>query len=218
MKRFGMLITLFIALCRAETGDQHAASVIDTMDGGGYTYMKVAEGSERYWVAVTAVAVHKGQQVHYIEQMWMPQFKSRALNRTFDKIMFASMADTPGLQAHPEKVTPANAPETVLKKAAGGYSVAEVYARRQALKGKTVRVRGKVTKVSSQIMKRNWVHIEDGTGDTRTDDLVFTAETLSDVRAGDIVTASGTVAVDRDFGYGYFYPVIIENSTFVKER
>jgi len=28
------------------------------------------------------------------------------------------------------------------------------------------------------------------------------------------VIASGKVTVDKDFGYGYFYPVIIEDATF----
>ena len=67
-------------------------------------------------------------------------------------------------------------------------------------------------------MKRDWVHIEDGTGDADagTDDLVFTTP-KADVKRGDIVTAEGIVAVEKDFGYGYFYPVIVEKSHFTKD-
>ncbi|MEJ2499832.1 MAG: OB-fold nucleic acid binding domain-containing protein [Campylobacterales bacterium] len=195
----------------------HTAKVRETMDAGGYTYMKVAEGKQLYWVAVTATPVRVGQDVTFAEQMWMPDFKSRALDRTFDRILFATMARTPGAHAPVEAVKPKNAPESVLKKAEGGYSVAEVFAKRAALKGKQIRVRGKVTKVSKQIMKRNWVHLEDGTGGPMTDDLVFTSEAALEIEAGDIVVATGKVETDKDFGYGYFYPVIVEESRFSKE-
>jgi hypothetical protein len=178
--------------------------------------MKVQEGGKTYWVAVTASPVKVGQRVTFEEQMWMPGFKSRSLDRTFDTILFASMVYSPSQHPPVNTVKPANAPKTVLKKAEGGYSVAEVFANRLALKGKEIRVRGKVTKVSKQIMKRNWVHLEDGTGSPMSDDLVFTTEKDPNIKAGDIVIATGIVATDKDFGFGYFYPVIIEKSRFVK--
>ncbi|MHC3994658.1 OB-fold nucleic acid binding domain-containing protein [Thiomicrolovo sp. ZZH C-3] len=215
------LLFLIVAVCGLWAAGpnapvQHTARVVETMDAGGYTYMKVSEGKEAYWVAVTATKVKVGDNVSFSEQMWMPNFKSRALDRTFDKILFASMA--PGSAAAAERVQPQNAPKAVLKKAKGGYSIAEVFAQRQNLKGKQIKVRGKVTKISRQIMKRNWVHLEDGTGDTMTDDLVFTADSVANIQEGDIVIATGKVETDKDFGYGYFYPVIIEESTFAKER
>jgi len=215
------LLFLIVAVCGLWAAGpnapiQHTARVTETMNGGGYTYMKVAEGKQSYWVAVMETPVKVGDNVAFSEQMWMPNFKSRALDRTFDKILFASMA--PGSAAPEPRVQPKNAPKEVLKKAEGGYSIAEVFTQRQALKGKTVKVRGKITKISRQIMKRNWVHLEDGTGDTMTDDLVFTAADVEGFGEGDIVIATGKVETDKDFGYGYFYPVIIEESTFTKSR
>ena len=47
------------------------------------------------------------------------------------------------------------------------------------------------------------------------DDIVFTS-TGALPKVGDIVSATGTVAIDKDFGYGYFYPVIVEKSSFKK--
>jgi hypothetical protein len=220
MKKLLLLMAAILPLWAASPSAQklHSARVTETMDAGGYTYMKVAEGRDTYWVAVTAAPVHVGESVTFAEQMWMPNFKSRALDRTFDKILFASMVNSPGAQAGAEPVKPENAPQSVLKKAEGGYSVAEVFAKRAELKGKKIRVRGKVTKVSMQIMKRNWVHLEDGTGGPMTDDLVFTTDKPVEAKEGDIVVATGTVETDKDFGYGYFYPVIIEGSTFKAER
>ncbi|MBD3800412.1 MAG: OB-fold nucleic acid binding domain-containing protein [Campylobacterales bacterium] len=218
MKTLFILIMIVCGLWAAgpNTPVQHTARVVETMDAGGYTYMKVSEGNAPYWVAVTATKVGVGDNVSFTEQMWMPNFKSRALDRTFNKILFASMV--PGAAAPAERVQPQNAPKVRLEKAAGGYSVTEVFTKRQALKGKSVKVRGKVTKISRQIMKRNWVHLEDGSGDSMTDDLVFTADDVAGIKEGDIVIATGKVETDKDFGYGYFYPVIVEESMFEKER
>lgn len=220
MKKLLLLIFLTMAAWAVpqSTPLQHRATVTETMDSGGYTYMKVKEGEKTYWVAVTAAPVTVGQTVAFIEQMWMPHFKSRTLNRTFDKILFASMAYAPGMHPSAGQVKPENSPKTVLKKAEGGYSLAEIFANAKALKGKTVTVRGKITKISRRIMKRNWVHLEDGTGTAMTDDLVFTTPETVSAKPGDIVTATGTVATNKDFGYGYFYPVIVEKSRFIAEQ
>ena len=63
-------------------------------------------------------------------------------------------------------------------------------------------------------MKRNWIHIQDGTGDENSYDLVVT--TNDEVKVGDVITAEGKLAVDKDFGAGYFFPVIIEEAKIVK--
>jgi len=99
--------------------------------------------------------------------------------------------------------------------APGGMTVADVWAKRTAMAGKQVTVRGKVVKFNAQIMGRNWLHIQDGSGkaEDKTHDLTVT--TSSDVKVGDIVTVTGKVAVDKDFGAGYAYPVIVEDAVVV---
>ncbi len=222
MKKLLLLISaaaLLLALPAKPAGHrsgEHRATVIETMNAGGYTYMKVDENGKTYWVAVVQTAVKKGERVRFVEQMRMHDFPSRTLHRTFDEIVFAVMEAPARPAAKP--VRPETAPKKAMRKADGGYSVEEVFARRQELKGKKIRVRGVVTKISRGIMKRDWVHIEDGTGSTGTDDLVFTSNAASGVRTGDTVVAEGTVVTDKDLGYGYFYPVLIENGTFAPER
>ena len=49
-----------------------------------------------------------------------------------------------------------------IEKANDGYSIAEIYEKNEKLNNETVTVRGKVTKFNTQIMGRNWVHIQDG--------------------------------------------------------
>ncbi|MCL1141762.1 NrfJ [Shewanella gaetbuli] len=66
----------------------HQGEVIDTMNGGGYTYVQVKEADKTFWAAGPQVEVAKGDKVEMTEQMWMSDFKSSSLNRTFDKIMF----------------------------------------------------------------------------------------------------------------------------------
>jgi len=109
--------------------------------------------------------------------------------------------------------------EIKVEKAPGdnSYTVEEIFSKGAELNGKPVVVRGKVMKVSPRIMGRNWIHIQDGTGnpDKNTHDLVVT--TTDDV-AGDteIVIVEGTLASNKDFGAGYTYVVIIEDAK-VKE-
>jgi len=114
-------------------------------------------------------------------------------------------------------VKPKEAKITV-KKASGpnAHTIAELYRDRAGLDKKQVVVRGKIVKVTPEVMNRVWVHIQDGTGSQAegTHNLVCT--TAAKPQLGDVVTVTGTLAKDRDFGYGYRYSVIVENATFGK--
>ena len=59
-------------------------------------------------------------------------------------------------------------------------------------------------------MDRNWVHLKDGTSHSGKSDLTFT--TLEEVKVGDIVILEGTVALEKEYGAGYIYPLIVENA------
>lgn len=120
---------------------------------------------------------------------------------------------------HPPVGGAAKAPVTVtevIPPAPGGRSVADVWAQRTALAGKPVVVRGKVVKFLAGIMGRNWIHLQDGTGNAKdgTNDITVTTEAT--VAAGDLVTATGILLIDKDFGSGYRYAAIVENATIAK--
>lgn len=95
---------------------------------------------------------------------------------------------------------------------AGAMSVADVHAKRADLSGQQITVTGKVVKVNNGIMRRNFIHVQDGTGSGDTDRLIFTSKETAKV--GDQIAATGTVKLDTDFGMGYKYPTLIEESTF----
>jgi len=201
------------SLAAAYGQGKHSGTVLETMDSGGYTYIKVDEGGNVYWAATTAAKVAVGDSISFTEQMKMENFTSNTLNRTFDQLMFIS-----GLKTGSE--SPAAKPDTValaepIPKVEGGYTIEEIYAKKDELKGQTVKVRGKVVKVSKKIMGNNWVHLQDGTGAKGSNKLIFRSET--DVaEVGTVTIAEGTLDTDKDFGYGYRYPVLVEDSTFTE--
>jgi hypothetical protein len=105
---------------------------------------------------------------------------------------------------------------TGIAKAEGGKTIAEVYAESDSLSGKEVVFRGKVVKANANIMGKNWLHVRDGTGDAKTNDLtVTTSESLPEL--GDTVVVKGKVTLNKDFGAGYKYAVIIEEASILKE-
>jgi hypothetical protein len=107
---------------------------------------------------------------------------------------------------------PSNEPIKVAK-ASGkeGRTVAEVFAQKDKLKDVQVSIRGKVVKYNQQILGKNWIHLKDGTGAAGSDDLTITTE--AQVAVGDVVLVSGKVHLDKDFGAGYAYNVIVEDAT-----
>ena len=137
----------------------------------------------------------------------------------------ATSAAAPAAQAAPQMTEPhpmpAAAPAdqvdlTGITKAEGGLTVAEVFADPAKLAGQKVTVRGKVVKTNAGIMGTNWVHVRDGSGAEGTNDLTIT--TKGEVpKVGDTVVVSAPVTLNKDFGMGYVYPVILEDAEVTVE-
>jgi hypothetical protein len=90
-------------------------------------------------------------------------------------------------------------------------TVEAVNLEKAALSGQTVTIHGTVTKVNNGIMKRNFIHVEDGSGNGETASLIITSEDTAKI--GDKVIVTGTVVLDTDFGFGYLYPLLVEKSS-----
>ena len=210
--------------------------VLETMDAAGYTYIRLETSTGEQWAAVSAAKVEVGQTVAIDEQMTTQNFESKTLNRTFESIVFGTIAD-PNAPAAAGMTVPAGHPPVAdggpaahmsgpkdvavekLPKAEGanGKTVAELWATKKSLDNKPVVVRGKVVKFLGGIMGKNWVHVRDGSGsrDDGTDDLTVTTNEV--VNVGDVVLVSGTLRADKDFGSGYAYGVIVEEGKFKKQ-
>lgn len=206
----------------------HTATVLETMSSAGYTYIRVEEKGKAFWIALPETRVSVGEKISFYEQMLMEDFTSRTLNRTFDRILFveainkgtelptqakakpSSNKTPPKQQAEPQKSTQPGSP-------AGRFTVKEIFEKKDELSGKVIEVKGNIAKLSKLIMERNWVHLEDGTGtkQEKNNKLIFRT-TQAGIAVGDEVVAKGVLYINKDFGYGYFYPVIVEDAVFTK--
>lgn len=212
-----------------------SGKVLQTMDSGGYTYVHIQKkDGEKTWVAVAATPIAVGSQITFKGGMEMRDFESKSLKRKFDSIVFADAV----VSDSPVKNDPSASPKDGSKSVSGGskaavsgkdakitvtkatgahaYTVQELFANSGKLNKKKVVVRGKVVKVSAGIMGKNWIHIQDGTGTQakKNHNLVCTSQDMADV--DDVVTISGVFAKDKDFGGGYKYSAIVEESTIKK--
>jgi hypothetical protein len=196
--------------------------VLETMDSGGFTYMRLKSKDGEVWTAVRATPVKVGSQVTVENGMTMKNFESKTLKRTFASIVLGDLAGAPkgphgGAAMAPPHVAAAKAPEAPdvkvdKAKGANARTVAEVNAKSADLKDKSVAVRGKVVKYNGGIMGKNWIHLRDGSGaagDGSNDLLITTSE---QAKVGDIVNAEGFVRTDKNFGSGYAYKVLIEDA------
>jgi hypothetical protein len=111
----------------------------------------------------------------------------------------------------------ANVGDVKVAKAPGGSTVADVWSSKDSNKDKPVVVRGKVVKFLGGIMGKNWLHLRDGSGSAEKGDNDITVTTSEMAAVGDTVTVNGTLRVDKDFGAGYRYPVIIEDGKISKQ-
>ena len=204
-----------------------SGKVAETMDGGGYTYANLVKDGKKTWVAYSTTETHVGDTLSFKSCMEMPNFQSKALNRKFDSILFCGEPEVKP-SASAKKALPKKSPGSTGAAAAAGkihvekatganaYTIAEVFAKRGALNGKHVVVRGQVVKAASGIMDRTWLHLQDGSGSEKQKDHDLVVTTKDNAEIGDVVTVSGTLAKDKDFGSGYKYNVIIEKGSVKK--
>jgi hypothetical protein len=216
--------------------------VIERIDAAPYSYLRLSTASGETWAAVPQTATTVGSEVTVAGAFPMKNFESKTLKRKFDVVYFGTLESgnsaaplaahggtgslPPGHPSAPvisgamaaqhraAAAGPTEAKVMKVAKASGpdGRTVAEVHAQRAALVGKPVTIHAQVVKFNGGILGRNWVHLRDGSGSQDKGDNDITVTTQDTVAVGDVVTAKGTVSVDKDFGAGYAYPVIVEEA------
>ncbi|MGN6556042.1 MAG: nucleotide-binding protein [Verrucomicrobiota bacterium] len=237
-----LLFVTVLAISQTTAGaGGFSGKVVETMDAAGYTYVLVDTGTNKIWAATTQFEIKTNDVVSVPDSMPMNDFHSKSLNRDFPVIYFTGNMTVNGKNTGAAKLPeghpaiggnagaelPANHPPTAglaspskpdftgLKPAPGGKTVAEVYAASAKLSGKSVKIRGKVVKYNADIMGKNWLHIQDGTGKPGSNDLLVT--TLGKAKTGDTVLIEGKVAINQDFGAGYKYKVLVADATVTVE-
>jgi len=196
----------------------------EAIQTSNYTYCLVKEGSSEYWIAFTKMQVEEGRPIYFNKGLEMKDFPSKELDRTFPTVFFIQAVSTnPNATASQKKgmIQPSKQPqktkivkkEIKVEKADGGISIAELYANKEKYAGKKVIVRGKVTNCTILIMGRIWIHIQDGTDSNGNFDLAITSMETINVDA--VATFEGIIALEKDFGAGYKYDVIMEEAKVV---
>ncbi len=199
----------------------HKIEVNDVMDAGKYTYLNVTENEEEFWVAVTQRDIEVGETYYFKGGLLKKNFLSKEHNRVFEKLYLVS-----DLRRQPDgAMTSGSAVDEALNRVQGGSAteggpievehaegavkLSDLFANKADFDGETIAVTGKIVKVNPMIMGRNWLHIQDGSGE----DLDLTITTMENIPLGHVVTLEGTIALNKDFGAGYRYDIILEGAT-----
>ena len=207
-------------------------TVLETMNAGGYTYVLMDTGEEQRWVAGREIAVQAGDVVQSTQGMPMSDFESASLDRTFDVVYFVdrlenmSVATMP--EGHPDIPMPEGHPsvdgaaevmsaDVSVAELKEGQDIAWLYANKDELSGQQVSLRGKVVKYNDGILGWNFIHIQDGSGDAAdgSNDLTVTSHDATAV--GETIVLTGTIILNKDFGAGYSFPVLMEGASITTE-
>ena len=215
-------------------GGTLAGTVREQIAVGPYVYLRLETTAGDEWAAVNEAPVQTGDRVTVYNVMRMEQFASQTLKRTFARIYFGSLdpnagagsagagaTGASGMSSNADPMagspgTPAavNARVGPVARAAGpnGRTIGELHARASTLAGTTVAVRGVVVKYNASVMGKNWIHLQDGSGNASAGTHDVTATSLETAAVGDTVTVTGTVRTNKDFGAGYVYPLVLEDA------
>jgi hypothetical protein len=177
--------------------ETHSATVLEVNHTDSYTFILVdQEGTER-WVAAKIIDTAPGDTVEYAGGTLMRDFHSKSLDKTFEEILFL-----------------ANIRIAQQADAGDQMSIAELYANRADLAGKTVTVRALVRGVLTNVQGKNWVTVSDGTGIAPDDTLL--AVTTQTAVLGEALLVQGTVRTDVNVSPQHQYKVVIEDAEFVR--
>ncbi|MFH0758675.1 MAG: GW dipeptide domain-containing protein [Bacteroidota bacterium] len=224
--KLNLLIILVLVLTASSCGTKSESidttvKVKEVEQVSDYTYLLVKSKKTEFWIAVPTIQASPGETYHYQGGMLMKDFYSKELDRTFDEVLFVEALFTgddskvmPSQEMTPGSMAPKEKAKVAVEKVAGTVTIAEIYADPEAYKGKTVRVKGEVTRFNPAIMERNWVHLQDGTEFEGKFDL--TATSNESLEVGTVVILEGILALNLDFGYGYSYEVLLEKATVVQ--
>ena len=208
----------------AENGEEFESfKVKETLLAAGYTYILGEQNDSLKWFAVSQQEINEGEVFYYVDPLVMKDFYSKELDRPFDEITFLMQISKDPKTF--EKPTMENSQKPSGKITTdqldlgidipeGAISIAQLYENMKQYKGQKVRVKGQVVKFSAEIMNTNWIHLQDGTSFDGKYDLTITSDET--VNVGDIVTFEGVISIDKDFGYGYFYEVLLEETVVIK--
>jgi hypothetical protein len=207
----------------------HPVVVTDVIQAKNYTYVQATDNGREIWMAILKGEFEIGKTYYYDRAMEMKNFKSKDLDRTFETVYFLEgLYDDPkaftksGVMAPSDNVHAGTAnmseirQEINIPQEAGVTLIGDLHVNKKDLASTKVTVKGIVTKYNPNIMDKNWVHVQDGSGDLSTYDLTIT--TQDEVNVGSIVKFEGKVVINKDFGHGYKYDLLLEDAVQLDKK
>ena len=192
----------------------HQIKVIEKIPAGGYVYIKVLEKEKEYWMAIPGRPIKIGATYYYDGgAMEMGKYESKSLNRTFDNILFAQGIREEIIPVKKVKKRIVNKGESNVvnvDKAPNGIRIATLFENLKEYQNKQVIIKGQVMKVNNGILGVNFLHLQDGTKGNGEFDITVTSN--HKFKVDEVVTIKGTVVLNKDFGSGYTYDVLIEKA------
>ncbi len=188
-----------------------------------YVYLRLETAGGEVWTAVADAPITSGESVTIYNALPMQQFESKTLERTFDVIYFGALEPTAvgahgATSASMGASVAADAEVGVIAPATGenARTISALWLESDRLAGTTVSVRGVVVKYNGGVMGKNWIHLQDGSGDPSigTHDLVATSR--DEAAVGDTITVTGTVRTNVDVGAGYTYLLLLEDGKVIR--
>ncbi len=212
------------------TENLHTVVISKILPTEKYIYLNVTEGGKQYWIATGKQQVNVGETYFYRDGLLKTNFESKEYNRVFDTIYLVSKfvpkdhggntsnlttGSSEGFSTKTEESQKETIPTHTedIKQHKGSIKISELVANPSAYQGKTVQITGKVVKVNPNIMDRNWLHLQDGSKNDF--DLVVTSSTF--VPEGKTITVRAEVGLNRDFGAGYRYNLILEKGVILDQ-
>ena len=196
--------------------------VKEVVQTSSYTYILFKEEGANYWAAVSRVDDIAVGETYYFDQfMEMNNFHSKELDKTFESVYFIEVLSKDPIPSE-KMVMPTKTGSNkvgdfeieAIDPVEGGITISELYANSSNYDGKTIKIKGYVVKYTAAVMNKNWVHIQDGSRTGGNFDLTITTDATCD--QGDLVVFEGKISLDRDFGYGYSYAVIMEDAKMLE--
>lgn len=203
------------------TDNLHAVVVNEILPTSKYVYLNVTESGDQFWIAVRKQEIKLGGTYYYRKGLLKTNYECKECNKVFDTIYLVSNLvqedhrigtdndkfQNPDVFTRPnfQEDIPTHTDKSIEHK--GHVTIAEIVANPKLYENKSVELRGICVKVNPNIMNRNWIHLKDGSKDDY--DLVITSNTFID--EGETVAIKAVVSLNRDFGAGYKYDLILEN-------
>ncbi|MBK9270339.1 MAG: SH3-like domain-containing protein [Saprospiraceae bacterium] len=203
----------------------HQVIVKETLHTERYSYALVTENGKDSWIAVSRQDLVVGDTYFFRGGLRKTQFQSQELDKVFDEILLVSSIvnakEHPGGSLNSENKMQSDSKneavdaKSVSEKSPDAISLKSLIANKSKYEGKEVIVYGKCVKANYQIMGMNWYHIQDGSKDSNKNvDLTITSQ--ENIRIGDEVSFKGIIQLNKDFGAGYKYAIIMEKATLVE--